>query len=339
MRNILDLEGRLVGEAPIDIDTTRRLYRAMIEARAYDKKGTTLQRQGRLATYAPLLGQEAAQVGSAAALDPADWMVATYRDAAAMWMQGYPWEVLFLSRSGDERGGRPPVHVDVLPPSITVGAHMIHAVGIAWAEKLQGSSRIAITYFGDGATSEGDFHEAMNFAGVFKTPTVFLCQNNGYAISMPRERQTASETIAQKADAYGMAGEQVDGNDLFAVYAATKEAVDRARSGGGATLIEAVTYRVGPHTTNDDPGRYRDPEEERAAHDRDPVERVRRYLENEGAWDSDWEETVQAKATTTIERAVELAESLGSPSPADIYGAVYEEMSPDLRRQLERVES
>ena len=168
------------------------------------------------------------------------------------------------------------MHVDVLPPSITVGAHMIHAVGISWAEKLQGTDRIAITYFGDGATSEGDFHEAMNFAGVFKTPTVFLCQNNGYAISMPRERQTASDTIAQKADAYGMVGEQVDGNDLFAVYASTKEAVDRARAGEGATLIEAVTYRVGPHTTNDDPGRYRDPEEERLALDRDPIERVRR---------------------------------------------------------------
>ena len=136
-----------------------------------------------------------------------------------------------------------------------------------------------------------------------------------------------------------MAGEQVDGNDLFAVYAATKEAADRARAGDGATLIEAVTYRIGPHTTNDDPGRYRDPDEERAAHDRDPVERVRRYLENEGAWDRDWEETVQAKAATTIERAVDLAESLGSPSPADIYGAVYEEMSPDLRRQLEGIES
>ncbi len=339
MRNILDLEGRLVGEAPMDIDTTRRLYRALVETRAYDKKGTTLQRQGRLATYAPLLGQEAAQVGSAAALDPQDWMVATYRDAGAMWMQGYPWEVLFLSRSGDERGGRPPVHVDVLPPSITVGAHMIHAVGIGWAEKLLGTTRLAITYFGDGATSEGDFHEAMNFAGVFKTPTIFLCQNNGWAISMPRERQTASETIAQKADAYGMPGEQVDGNDLFAVYAATKEAVDRARSGEGATLIEAVTYRVGPHTTNDDPGRYRDPEEERQALDRDPIERVRRYLEHEGAWDAEWEETVQAKASTTIERAVELAESLQSPSPEDIFGAVYEEMSPDLRRQLEEVES
>lgn len=339
MRTILDTDGRLLGESPIDIDTTRRLYRALVEARAYDRKGTSLQRQGRLATYAPLLGQEAAQVGSAAALRPDDWMVATYRDAAAMWMQGYPWEVLFLSRSGDERGGRPPVHVDVLPPSITVGAHMIHAVGIGWAEKLQGTSRIAITYFGDGATSEGDFHEAMNFAGVFKTPTVFLCQNNGYAISMPRDRQTASETIAQKADAYGMVGEQVDGNDLLAVYAATSEAAARARDGQGPTLIEAMTYRVGPHTTNDDPTRYRTTQEEQAAADRDPLERVRRYLEHEGVWDADWDREVHEKATTTIERAIELAESLDTPPAAVIFGAVYEEMSPDLRRQLSEVES
>lgn len=339
MRIILNSDGQLQAEAPFDIDTARRLYRALVEVRAYDRKGTSLQRQGRLATYAPLIGQEAAQVGSAAALGPDDWMVATYRDAGAMWMQGYPWEVLLLSRSGDERGGRPPEHVSVLPPSITVGAHMIHAVGLAWAEQIRGTSRIAATYFGDGATSEGDFHEAMNFAGVYKTPTVFVCQNNGYAISMPRERQTASETIAQKADAYGMVGELVDGNDLMAMYQVTKEAVDRARSGQGATLIEAVTYRQGPHTTNDDPGRYRDPAEEAEALAFDPLERMRRYLEQAQAWDQDWEAKVQEKANTNIERAVELAESLAPPDPLDIFGAVYQEMPAELRSQLETVEA
>src|SRR5262245_60565509 len=235
---------------PMDLDEVRRLYRAMVAARLYDRKGTALQKQGRLATYAPLEGQEAAQIGSAAALRPDDWMVATYRDAAAMWFHGYPWELLLLGRMGDERGGSPREGVNVLPPSITVGAHMIHAAGLAWAEQLRGSDRVAITYFGDGATSEGDFHEAMNFAGVYRLPVVFLCENNQYAISLRRDRQTAAETIASKAVGYGMPGVLVDGNDLFAVREATGEAVDRARSGDGPTLIEALTYRLGPHTTS-----------------------------------------------------------------------------------------
>ena len=181
-------------------------------------------------------------------------MVATYRDAAAMWMQGYPVELLVRRPHRGREGRLPPDHISVLPPSITVGGHMVHAVGLAWASKNFKDGRVALTYFGDGATSEGDFHEAMNFAAVFQAPCVFFCQNNGWAISLPRELQTRSETIAQKAIAYGMPGFQVDGNDLFAVYQMTREAVDRARSGGGPTLIEAVTYRIGPHTTADDPG-------------------------------------------------------------------------------------
>lgn len=338
MRTILDQDGALLSEAPIDVETTRRLYRALIETRAYDRKGVSLQRQGRLATFPPLRGQEVAQVGSAAAMEPNDWMAATYRDAGAMWMQGVPWELLLLNRIGDERGGRSPEHVPVMPASITVGGHMIHAVGISWAERLQGTSRIAITYFGDGATSEGDFHEAMNFAGVYNTPTVFFCQNNGYAISMPFERQTAAETIAQKADAYGMRGERIDGNDLFAVYAATSEAAARARNGEGPTLIEAMTYRLGPHTTNDDPSRYRSTEEEETAAQNDPIERVRRYLEREGAWDADWETKVQGKADANIERAVELAESAGPIEPEQIFKGMFDEMPATLRRQLDEVQ-
>ncbi|HDH03522.1 MAG TPA: pyruvate dehydrogenase (acetyl-transferring) E1 component subunit alpha, partial [Actinobacteria bacterium] len=264
MQQILTHEGRLLADSPLEVDEVRRLYQAMIAARLFDHKSVAMQKQGRLATYAPFEGQEAAQIGSAAAMRPDDWMVATYRDAAAMWMQGYPWTSLILWRSGDERGGRPPDDVRVLPPSITVGAHMLHAVGLAWAAKLQGSDTAAVTYFGDGATSEGDFHEAMNFASVYNTGTVFLCQNNGYAISMPTDRQSASETIAQKAAAYGMRGVLVDGNDLLAMYEATSVALARARDGLGPTLIEALTYRIGPHTTNDDPSRYRPRTEEEA---------------------------------------------------------------------------
>jgi pyruvate dehydrogenase E1 component alpha subunit len=317
----------------MDVERAMRLYRAMMAARLYDRKGTALQKQGRLATYAPLEGQEAAQIGSAAALRPDDWMVATYRDAAAMWFHGYPWELLLLGRMGDERGGSPPQGVNVLPPSITVGAHMLHAVGLAWAEKLQGTDRVALTYFGDGATSEGDFHEALNFAGVYRLPVVFLCENNQYAISLRRDRQTAAETIASKAEGYGMPGALVDGNDLFAVFHATKEAVDRARGGGGPTLIEALTYRLGPHTTSDDPKRYRDPAEEAEWRERDPIKRLRGWLEERGACDEEWHREIEASEGAVIEAAVEAAEAVPPQEPRGPFEAMFAEMTPQLREQ------
>ena len=330
---LLEVDGRLLGASPLPHEEIRRLFAAMLTVRAYDHKASAMQRQGRLATYAEFEGQEAAQVGSAAALRPDDWMVATYRDAAAMWMQGYPWEALFLGRMGDERGGSPPPGVNVLPPSITVGAHMIHAVGLGWAERLQGSDRVAITYFGDGATSEGDFHEAMNFAGVFRTPTVFVCQNNGWAISMSRERQTASETIAQKADAYGMPGVLVDGNDLLAVYSATREAVDRARRGDGATLVEAITHRMGAHTTADDAGRYRDDESLEYWRRRDPVDRVRRHLQETGSWSQEWEDAATAAAAADIEAAVARAEAVEPFGPGAAFDRVFARPTADLEEQ------
>lgn len=336
---ILGPDGALVGETSLSDDRIVELYEAMVIARQYDHKSVSLQRQGRLATYAPFEGQEAAQIGAIAALRPSDWLVATYRDAAAMWAHGYPMEALFLGRTGDERGGAPPDDVPVLPPSITVGGHMIHAVGLAWAERLRGTDVTAMTMFGDGATSEGDFHEAMNFAAVYETPTIFLCQNNGYAISLPTERQTRSKSIAIKADAYGMPGVLVDGNDLFAVYEASSQAVRRARAGEGPTLIEARTYRVGPHTTNDDPGRYRSADEEAAAVATDPVIRVRRYLEARDRWDDDRQRTVEASASETVDAAIEAAEALAPPSAADVFGAVFAEPTPvlgDQQREAER---
>ena len=334
---LLSVDGRLIGEAPIGLDETLRLFAAMVTARVYDRKGSALQRQGRLATYAQFEGQEAAQIGSAVALRPDDWMAGTYRDAAAMWFHGYTWDKLLLGRMGDERGGAPPAGVNVLPPSITVGGHMIHAVGLGWAERLRGSDRIAITYFGDGATSEGDFHEAMNFAAVFKTPTVFLCENNGWAISMPRARQTSSETIAQKADAYGMPGVLVDGNDLLAMVAATREAVDRARAGGGPTLIEALTYRMAPHTTTDDAGRYRAGEDVEEWRTQDPIERVREYLKGAGAWNQAWEDDVSARAAADIEAAVERAESLTPLSPDAMFDRMYARPTAVLEAQRRAV--
>jgi pyruvate dehydrogenase E1 component alpha subunit len=339
MLQLLTPSGDLLDEPPLDLDLTARLYRAMVVARTFDRKCTALQKQGRLATYASFEGQEAAQVASAAALGADDWVVASYRDAAAMWMQGYPMELLLAWRTGHERGGSPPDHVSVLPPSVTVGGHMVHAVGLAWAARLLGESRVAMTYFGDGATSEGDFHEAMNFAAVFKVGVVFFCQNNGWAISMPRAEQTASETIAEKAVAYGMPGVQVDGNDLFAVYRAAREAVDRARRGEGPTLIEAVTYRVSPHTTSDDPGRYRDDAEVEAWRRRDPIERVRLYLSERERWSPEWQERIETAAAADVEQAVALAEGLPAPGPADLFEAMFETLPPHLAEQRAALEA
>ncbi|MFQ5522908.1 MAG: pyruvate dehydrogenase (acetyl-transferring) E1 component subunit alpha [Acidimicrobiia bacterium] len=335
---LINLDGSVRARLPVTLDDLRDLYADMVEARTYDTKSMAMQRQGRLATYAPFRGQEAAQIGAAAALRPDDWVAGTYRDAALNWRAGYPWRLLILGRTGDERGGEVPEDVNVLPPSITVGGHMIHAVGLAWAEKLQGRDRIALTSFGDGATSEGDFHEAMNFAAVYQTPTVFFCQNNGYAISYPVAEQTKALSIASKAAAYGMPGVRVDGNDVVAVLVAVREAAARARKGEGPTLIEAVTYRIGPHTTADDPGRYRDEAEVEKWHKRDPLERVRLLLEKAGGWTPEWQAELEAEAAEIIEEAVGWAEALPAPTPADMMSRMFAEMPPSLREQLAEAE-
>jgi pyruvate dehydrogenase E1 component alpha subunit len=327
-------DGTVRDRLPITLDEMRRLYEDMVEARAYDHKCMSLQRQGRLATYAPFEGQEAAQIGAAAALEPGDWVAGSYRDAALMWRAGYPWRLLVAGRTGDERGGQAPEGVNVLPPSITVGGHMIHAVGLAWAESLRGSNRVALTSFGDGATSEGDFHEAMNFAAVFNTPTVFLCQNNGFAISYPRSEQTRSETIAMKADGYGMPGVQVDGNDVAAVSNAVGSAIGRARRGEGPTLIEAVTYRLGPHTTADDPSRYRDEDEADGWRQNDPLERVRLLLERAGGWTSEWQGEIETRAAARVEEAVAQAEALPEPTFEEMLLRMYETPTAPLRAQM-----
>ena len=337
-RQKLTPDGVHTGPTAPDIRTVRARYAALVEARLYDHKASALQRQGRLATYAPYEGQEAAQVGAVAPLGARDWLVASYRDAAAMRFHGYPWKNLLLTRMGDERGGHPPEGVKALPPSITVGGHMIHAVGVAWAERLLGTDAIALTMFGDGATSEGDFHEAMNFAGVYRAPTVFFCQNNGWAISMPRSRQTASETIAQKAVAYGFPGVVVDGNDVLAVEEVVAEAVARARGGDGPTLIEALTYRIHGHTTADDHGRYREEEEITAWRGRDPLERVRIWLDKQGAWDERWQVELENRASSRIEAAVAAAESLESFTAGEIFDATYEEPTAPLRIQRSQAE-
>ena len=251
---VMDQEGH-VDEAlmpGLSSEEMLSLYGHMVLTRQFDERMFKLQRQGRMGTFARVAGQEAAHVGAAFALRPDDWLVPAFREMGALILRGIPLEQLLQYWGGDERGAAHPRNLRTLPVAIPVGTHMLHAVGIAWAMKQAGEKVAALTFFGEGATSEGDFSEAMNLAAVFKLPVVFFCQNNQYAISLPYTKQTASPTVAQKALAYGMFGVQVDGNDVFAVYRVAKEALERARTGQEPTLIEAVTYRVTDHTTSDD---------------------------------------------------------------------------------------
>jgi len=259
MVQILDEKGNHREELmpkELTVAVVQQLYEKIVFCRMANERAIKMQRSGRMGTIASVEGQEACQIGSEYALEKTDWIVPAFREHAVMWAHGVPMESIYLYWMGNEVGAKFPEGVRVLPPSIPVGSHMLHAVGISWAAKMRKEKDVAATYFGDGATSEGDFHEALNFAGVYKTPTIFICQNNQYAISVPRNIQTAAETLAQKAIAYGVPGVLVDGNDLFAMYAVTKEAVDRARRGEGPTLIEAHTYRFGDHTTSDDASKY-----------------------------------------------------------------------------------
>jgi len=254
-------------------------------------------------------------------------------------MMGISLKNFYLYWMGNEIGSRSPEGINVMPVSVPVGSQTLHAVGAAWAAKIKGDKIVTIAYFGDGATSKGDFHEAMNFAGVFKTPTIFFCQNNQFAISVPRSLQTASKTIAQKAIAYGFDGIQVDGNDLFAVIMATKEAVEKARSGAGPTLIEGVTYRFGPHTTADDPTKYRKEEEIEPWKPLDPLVRLRLYLKGRGLWNEEVETRITEEAQKEIDQTVKEAEAVPTPEVEEIFKYVFAEMTPPLKEQLEYLKS
>ena len=325
--------------APLSDQETFDLYKKMVFIRLADQRALSLQRQGRFGTYAPIWGQEACQVGSAYLLQKGDWIFPAFREIAATLMMGVSLKSFYLYWMGNEIGSRSPEGINVMPVSIPVGSQTLHAVGAAWAAKIKGDKIVTIAYFGDGATSKGDFHEAMNFAGVFKTPTIFFCQNNQFAISVPRSLQTASKTIAQKAIAYGFDGIQVDGNDLFAVIMATKEAVEKARSGAGPTLIEGVTYRFGPHTTADDPTKYRKEEEIEPWKPLDPFVRLRLYLKGRGLWDEEVETRVTEEAQKEIDQTVKEAEAVPTPEVEEIFKYVFAEMTPPLKEQLEYLKS
>ncbi|MFO7245466.1 MAG: pyruvate dehydrogenase (acetyl-transferring) E1 component subunit alpha [Thermaerobacter sp.] len=317
-------------------DQMKELYEWMVFARILDQRALNMQRQGRMGTYPPVGGQEAAQVGSAYALEKEDWLFPSYRESAAMMVHGMPPELTFLYWMGREEGAAAPEGVNVFTISIPIATQVPHAVGAAWAARLRGEKKAFLVYFGDGGTSEGDFHEGANFAGVFKAPVVLFCQNNHYAISVPLERQTASRTIAQKAVAYGFPGVRVDGNDVLAVYAVTREAVERARRGEGPTLIEAVTYRYGPHTTADDPTRYRTADEVKEWQERrDPIMRFRRFLESRGLWSEAQEEELQERLRERAAEVVRKAENYPKPEPTNMFDYMYAELPWNLKEQRE----
>ncbi|MEJ5349754.1 MAG: pyruvate dehydrogenase (acetyl-transferring) E1 component subunit alpha [Desulfosoma sp.] len=338
---ILDEEG-LVDESlepKLSQDLLLKLYRFMVLGRRFDERMLQLQRQGRIGTFAPIKGQEASQLGAVAALEPRDWMVPCFRETAAQLWRGTPMESVLLYFGGFDEGGRIPEGQKDLPVAIPVASQLLHAVGLAWAAKYRKTDEVAMTFFGDGATSEGDFHEALNFAAVYQTPTVFVCQNNQWAISIPRSKQTRSRTLAQKALAYEMPGIQVDGNDVLAVYTAAKEAVDRARSGGGPTFIECVTYRMAMHTTADDPSRYRSEEEVAQWARKDPIIRFEKYLIAKGLLDSKAIEAMALEADSAIQQAVkryeELSQTLGDP--LQMFDHHFEQLPAHLLEQREEL--
>ncbi len=329
--SILDSEGRVDTALEPDIppDLLKRLYRAMLLGRRLDERMVRLQRQGRIGTFAPIKGQEASQMGSVVTLRPTDWMVPSFRETAAMLWRGWPIEKLLLFFAGFLEGGQPAPDQHDLPITIPVATQLPHAVGLAYAAQYRGDDVVVMAYFGDGATSEGDFHEALNFAGVWHVPVVFVCQNNQWAISVPLKKQTHARTLAQKALAYGLPGIQVDGNDVLAVYAATREAVDRARAGGGPTMIECVTYRLGMHTTADDPSKYRSEEEVREWERKDPLTRFAAYLRARNLLDEGLEQEVDAEIAAGVARF----EALAQADPLTMFDHVYAALPPHLAEQ------
>jgi pyruvate dehydrogenase E1 component alpha subunit len=340
--SILDAGGGLdrALEPAINGDDLRRLYATMLLARRLDERILILHRQGRIATALSNRGQEAVALGAAFALSPSDWMIPYFRELAAYLWRGWKPAQLILYLAGYAEGMAIPPDARDLPLCIPVASQLPHAVGLAYASQHRGEDSVALAFLGDGATSHGDFHEAMNFAGVFQAPVVFCCANNQWAISVPVTRQTRARTLARKAQAYGMAGIQVDGNDLLAVYAATREAVERARAGGGPTFIECLTYRIGAHSTADDPRRYRQETEAREWEARDPLARFRAYVEARGLLDASAHDALDLRLGQEIHAAVAEAEARMEVRPLAIFdhlgplSAELQEQRGELVREL-----
>lgn len=322
-----DLMPDLAGEDILE------LYKTMLRARTIDNAALSLQRQGRLLTYAPNQGQEAAQVGSAFALKKTDWAVSAFRELGMWLIKGWTVEKIFQYWYGSEWGSHFGEEIRLLPISVPISSQLPHAVGIAMAAKFRGEDDAVIAYTGDGGTSQGEFHEALNFAAVAKTANVFFIQNNQYAISIPREKQTASKNLALKAIAYGMPGVLVDGNDVFAVLAVTKAALDHARL-EGPVLIEAYTFRMGAHTTSDDPTKYRSDEDVKPWLNRDPIQRMERYLLKNDLIKEEEIESFKESFHQEAMRAYESIEHTSDTEIEEIFSYHYAEMTPQQQDQL-----
>jgi pyruvate dehydrogenase E1 component alpha subunit len=338
VRRVLDADGHVLPDAEVpDLsdETLVDLYRDMRVTRRFDERAVSLQRQGRIGTYAPSVGQEASAVASTHALADRDYVSYQYREHGAVVVRDLLADYLPYWM-GHESGNAAMVAGNVVPLNIGVGSHIPHAVGLAWAASLRGDDTVVACHFGDGATSEGDFHEGLNFAGVFDTPSVFCCHNNGWAISIPEGEQTASDTFAEKAVAYGFDGVRVDGMDPLASYAVTREAVERARDPGSdgprPTLLEFVEYRFGAHTTADDPGVYRDEDSVDRWRDLDPIPRYETFLRETGRIDDEGVQAIADEADEVVAEAVDAASAVES-DPADLFADAYADPPPEVRRQ------
>jgi len=321
----------------ISDDEIMNMYSLMVFTKLWNSKALSLQRQGRLGTLASVRGQEAANVGMGLALRPEDWFAPAFREFGAMFARGTDPVKLFQYWGGDERGALPPENSHDLPVCITVGSHLCHAVGIAYAAKLKGDKIAVMSSSGDGSTSQGDFHESLNFAGVFKLPIVFAIQNNQWAISVPIVKQTASESIAIKAIAYGIEGIRVDGNDIFAVYLTLRRLLDRARNEFKPCLVELITYRLDDHTTSDDAGRYRTEDMVSPWRAKDPIERFKKFLIANKNWNDKKESDFIADSMAKVEKSVRDYEAVSPPTPEDMLENVYAEMPWHLQEERDQI--
>ena len=333
----LDPLGKPLQDLPSDLDLQALIdcYRAMVGLRRFDAKAVALQRTGRLGTYAVSLGQEAIPIGVASVMRAEDALIPSYRDSGALAWRGVGLHELLLYWGGDERGSDFAESRQDFPFSIPVASHCLHAVGVAYAIKLRQESKVAVCMIGDGATSNGAFYEAINCAGVWQVPAVFVISNNHWAISVPRSSQTAAETLAQKSIAAGMPGVQVDGNDVIAIRHATSEAIERARSGGGPGLIEALTYRLSDHTTADDASRYRTADMVEAARAKEPVTRLRAFLTASGHWNDRKEQDLIKAIDREVDEAVERYLTTSAEPPTAMFDHLYTKLPTALKGQRE----
>ena len=332
---IIDNDGEVLNKElmpDLTDETIIQAYKSMLYARVADNMAVSYQRQGRMYTYPPILGQEAIQIAAGVIIRNEDWLAPAFRELAIMMAKGVTLKEIFLYYMGNEQGSNFSKANHVLPICVPIGSQLLHATGIGYSIKYQKKDEVVFTYVGDGGTSEGDFSEALNFAGVWKVPVIFTIQNNQYAISVPVKRQTNSVNLAVKAIAFGVPGIKVDGNDFFAMYVAYKEAFNHARAGNGPTLIEALTYRKGAHTTSDDPSKYRTKDEELEWDKTDPLVRLKRYLDKAGIWKENEEQLIE-EYKLEIDKQFTQAENFAAYKLEDIFQYMYVDMPDILKKQ------